>query len=530
VSTVVVEQPAPARRWGRWIAGGAVVVGGIAVVATGQAATVGGWLLGRTAGTALVRRLFLGGLGLTHLVAFASWWSQQSALVGQRGLQPAKDVAKIYEERLGRRRFWLAPSLFWLAPRDATLHALAATGTVAAVLLTLNVAPGVMLVVLYVAWLSTVNAGGAFLRYQWDALLAETTFAALLLAPWRLRPGPDPDIPRLALLALRLVVFRLMFLSGYVKLASGDRTWRGLTALTHHYQTQPLPNPVAWYAHGGPRAFHRFSTAITLGMELALPFVMWLGRPGRLVAGAGFAILLGMLQLTGNYGYFQLLSFVLCIPLLDDRLLAAAGVPRPASVTARLPALSAPLALASLLLGLVQLDVQLFQARHVPAFARKAYEKAAPFEIANAYGLFAVMTTSRPEIVIEGSRDGKIWEAYELPAKPGDLDRAPPVVAPHQPRLDWQLWFAALGPSREADWMVTLAQRLLEGEPAVRALFAKDPFGDDPPLMVRFVLYEYAFSGPSLEGFDEAGRWWQRKRIGVLLGPISLFARVSMNH
>src|SRR6202012_628457 len=70
---------------------------------------------------------------------------------------------------------------------------------------------------------------------------------------------------------------------------------------------------------------------------------------------------------------------------------------------------------------------------------------ASPFQIVNSYGLFAVMTTTRPEIVIEGSDDGAPWQPYESRYNPGKLHRAPRWVQPLQPRLDWQMWFAALG-------------------------------------------------------------------------------------
>src|SRR4029077_11239076 len=89
----------------------------------------------------------------------------------------------------------------------------------------------------------------------------------------------------------------------------------------------------------------------------------------------------------------------------------------------------------------------------VPTPLRQLVEWTAPFHLASRYGLFAVMTTTRPEIIIEGSRDGKTWLPYEFKYKPGDLQRAPRYCAPHQPRLDWQMWFAAMGPPEESPWL-----------------------------------------------------------------------------
>jgi hypothetical protein len=131
----------------------------------------------------------------------------------------------------------------------------------------------------------------------------------------------------------------------------------------------------------------------------------------------------------------------------------------------------------------------------------------------NSYGLFAVMTTSRPEIVIEGSPDGRLWQPYEFRWKPGDLRRAPAFVAPHQPRLDWQMWFAALGTCEENPWLVRLMQRLKEGATPVRGLLAHDPFPDAPPAFMRAVLYDYHFT--SLGERRASGAWWGRQPLGL---------------
>ena len=99
------------------------------------------------------------------------------------------------------------------------------------------------------------------------------------------------------------------------------------------------------------------------------------------------------------------------------------------------------------------------------AAARRRRNSAAsePLRIVNSYGLFAVMTTTREEIIVEGSNDGVTWQAYEFPYKPGDVCRAPPIVAPYQPRLDWQMWFAALGSYQQNRWFVNFMVRLLAG-------------------------------------------------------------------
>ena len=147
-----------------------------------------------------------------------------------------------------------------------------------------------------------------------------------------------------------------------------------------------------------------------------------------------------------------------------------------------------------------------------PAPVVALHRVVAPLSSINGYGLFAVMTTSRPEIVVEGSDDGQSWKAYEFRWKPGDLGRRPAFVAPHQPRLDWQMWFAALGTCEDNQWFVRFVGRLLQGSPPVLALLARNPFPDRPPRFVRAEMYDYAPT--SLEVRRRDGTWWTRQPRG----------------
>mgnify|MGYP001555851331 CR=1 FL=1 len=156
--------------------------------------------------------------------------------------------------------------------------------------------------------------------------------------------------------------------------------------------------------------------------------------------------------------------------------------------------------------------------RRLPRPIARLRELVAPLHSVNVYGLFSVMTTRRPEIVVEGSDDGVVWRAYELPYKPGAVDRPPRFVAPHQPRLDWQLWFAALGPPPA--WFQSFLARLLEGAPEVLGLLASNPFADRPPRFVRALLYYYSMTDRATR--RRTGAWWQRKLLGVYFPPCSL--------
>ena len=143
-----------------------------------------------------------------------------------------------------------------------------------------------------------------------------------------------------------------------------------------------------------------------------------------------------------------------------------------------------------------------------------------PFRSLNRYGLFAVMTTSRPEIIVEGSNDGETWLAYEFKYKPGNPKRPPGFVAPHQPRLDWQMWFAALGTYRENPWLINFCIRLLQGSPQVLRLLEKNPFPESPPSYIRAVVYDYRFTNLATKHSD--GTWWRRERRDLYCPVLSL--------
>jgi hypothetical protein len=144
-------------------------------------------------------------------------------------------------------------------------------------------------------------------------------------------------------------------------------------------------------------------------------------------------------------------------------------------------------------------------------------EQVAPFRSISGYGLFRVMTTSRQEIAVEASDDGASWRELAFRFKPGDPARRPRWSTPHMPRLDWQMWFAALAP-RQAGWLQPFTQRLLEGEPAVWWLLGEEVPANGPPRYLRLVLWDYRFTSPAER--RESGAWWHRERLGELTGSL----------
>ncbi len=461
--------------------------------------------------------LFVRLLALCYLAAFLSLWIQVDGLIGPRGILPAERYLEWVRSQLGPERLWWVPTLAWISAGPGMLHFLCAGGAVVALLVFLGLAPTLGLAVAWAFYLSLSSISQTFLSYQWDALLLETGLLAVFLSPpaWRLRFSPSSPPSKTTLLLLRWLLFRLMFSSGIVKLGSGDPAWRSLTALRYHYETQPLPTWVGWAFHQLPLSFQKVSCVFLFFVEIAVPFLVFLPRRARHVAFGFFITLQALIALTGNYAFFNLLAVALCLLLLDDAVFP--GSRRVASAEGRgrrwPVGILAPVAGILFVAGALQLALTVRRsADGLPRAAVRFVELISPIQSVNRYGLFAVMTTRRPEIVVEGSADGVTWKPYEFRWKPGDVRRRPGFVAPHQPRLDWQMWFAALERCGGNSWVLNFLGRLLQGEPAVLRLLATNPFPEGPPRYVRTLLYEYRFTDRATR--RRTGAWWTRQLQG----------------
>jgi len=463
----------------------------------------------------LVRWVFLRGLGLIYLAAFASLGVQILGLVGSSGISPIASYLLAARQYFGGAAYWYVPTLFWLDASDGALIAATVAGAALAIVLIAGIAVRPVLVALFALYLSCTYAGQGFMRYQWDALLLETGFLAIFL----------PRGSRIIVWPYRWLVFRYMFMAGAPQLASGDATWRSLTALEYHFETQPLPTPVAWYVAQLPHWALAAGAAATLAVEIGAVFLIF--APRRLRAAAAWCIIVFQLlvALTGNYNFFNLLTILLCVFLFDDAALRVAIPLKLRDFIQRrtLPPGRMAAAIATLLslvvvpAGVNRISQLLFD-RNIPV-ASVLSDVVDPLQIVNRYGLFAVMTKSRPEIVIEGSDDGQEWREYEFRYKPGAESRPLSWNIPHQPRLDWQMWFAALGGWQEA-WFGNFLVRLLQASSSVTALLAANPFPDHPPRYVRATIYDYRFA--TSEEHASSGRWWVRQREAALVPPVEL--------
>lgn len=499
-------------------------------------------MLGQSASTTneplsfvLSRWLFLKLLGLVYLIAFGSLVPQLTGLVGTNGLLPIEQYLERSYALLGTEAYYQLPTLLWLWPSDIGLLSACVLGLATAIVAIVGFAPILSFATLWLLYLSLVIAGQDFLSFQWDALLLEAGLLAVFYSPLAWRPSlPAQKQPSAAARWMIWgLAFKLTFLSGVTKLLSGDETWRTLSALQYHYETQPLPTVVSWYVHNAPDWFGLASIVLMFVIEIMVPFVIFLPTNFRRIRTAGCALLCLLqlfIALTGNYGFFNVLTIVLYLSLLDDHIVAVVlprhiSTPGPSHEKPQLPQKVWSVAIAGVTITLAVLSAlslvrEIRRPQPMPAWSTSMLSLVAPLRSINGYGLFRTMTTERPEIVIEGSSNGVTWHEYEFKWKVGNVTTAPSFVQPHMPRLDWQMWFAALSPRQQSHWLIPLAERLRDNDPGALSLINANPFSDDRALFVRLSMYRYTFT--TMEE-SKNGTWWKREFLGHLTDPIAGF-------
>jgi lipase maturation factor 1 len=492
-------------------------------------AAVRRWLVwafdGRSGGAdrLIARWLFLRALGLIYFSAFFALIFQVRGLVGAAGVMPAGEFLDRLRG-LGAERFWVAPTVLWWVHGDRALMAVIWAGLIASLLVVVDLAPRWSLLVCFVCFLSFIGVSQDFGQYQSDGMLLEAGLLSLFLAPRGLWPGWGRESPpsRAALFLLLWEWFRIYFESGVVKLASGDPTWRNLTAMYEYYQNGPLPTWVGWYLQHLPHWFHIATAGLTLVMELVFVWMALLPRPWKVALAVIVTVWQAGVIATANYAFLNYLVLVLGVLLLDDDTLRR-WVParwrlgsKPVAPPPRRGLGWLPFAVSVVVLTWVGyvttagLVTMLWPGAPLPETPVRALE---PFRVANTYGLFANMTPHRYEVEFQGSNDGQNWTAYPFRYKPQNLAERPRIYAPYQPRFDWNLWFASLTSWQEAPIVPLTEERLLAGSPDVLGLFAGDPFGGHPPRYVRAVLWQYWFSSPAEK--DLGGVWWRRQLLGT---------------
>uniref|UniRef100_A0A667ZF12 Lipase maturation factor n=1 Tax=Myripristis murdjan TaxID=586833 RepID=A0A667ZF12_9TELE len=528
----------------------------------------------------LPRRMFLWCMASIYLFAFVSLYVQIPGLYGNDGLLPARWQLR-YSGKPLWEQFLSSPTLLWMAPRlgldtHTAMELLCLIGaalSLAAVLVD-ALRDSIVFLCLWVLYMSLYQVGQVFLYFQWDSLLLETGFLCILVAPLTLIRGSRGvrEHDGVTFWLARWLLFRLMFASGVVKLTSRCPTWWGLTALTYHYETQCIPTPLAWFAQQLPVWWQKLSVVGTFVIEIAVPFLFF-SPLRRLRLGAFYlqVLLQVLIILSGNYNFFNLLTLALCLSLLDDQhvhfWLGKAqknnnnnnnGMVKqkyctPSYIQKVCVCVSVCFCRCACIQGFLRrfwgsMQWTIFAAAAAAMFTislvpftyveydsnaslwpgvRRAYEVVDRYQLVNSYGLFRRMTGvgGRPEVVIEGSNDRVTWTEIEFMYKPGNLSAPPAVVTPHQPRLDWQMWFAALGSYTQAPWFTSLMYRLLQGKRDVIELIQSDvtqyPFHQEPPTYLRAHRYKYWFTEPKADG-SYPERWWRRVYVEEFYPTVQL--------
>ncbi len=463
----------------------------------------------------LTRLVFERALSAIYFIAFLVALNQFPALLGENGLSPAPRFLELVN-------FWQAPGLFHWRYSDRLLRTVAVAGMALSLAIfagPVDLAPAwvsiVAWLVLWALYQSIVNVGQTFYSFGWESLLLEVGLLTAFFGSGLIAP------PALLIWLLRWVLFRLEFGAGLIKLR-GDPCWRNLTCLFYHHETQPMPNPMSWFAHNLPKRFHKLEVLGNHFAQIVAPLLLFMPQPVASIGGAVIVLTQSWLVLTGNFAWLNLLTIALALTAFDDHYVYSHVLRFAPHTLVALPdwwqALSGVLAL-------VVIALSYWPVRNMLSPGQLMNASFNNFHFVNTYGAFGTVTRERYEIVVEGTNGeagapGAGWLEYEFKGKPGDPRRRPPQVAPYHLRLDWLMWFAAMGGPYTYPWFIVFVVRLLEGDVPTLKLLRRNPFPEGPPRYVRALLYRYRFTTPRER--RETGAWWNRTLVGLYLPALRL--------
>jgi Lipase maturation factor len=453
------------------------------------------------------------GIAAIYLVAFVCAARQFRALIGERGMLPIPRF-------LAGRSFWLTPSIFHLHYSDRFFGAVAWLGAALSAALVAGAADLVPLwtamlvwLVLWILYLSIVNAGQSWYGFGFESLLLEAGFLVVFL-------GNDSTAPPVLVIWLaRWLLFRTEFGAGLIKLR-GDHCWRDLTCLYYHHETQPMPGPLSWFFHHLPKPFHRVEVAVNHFTQLVVPFGLFAPQPVAGIAGAIVVITQLWLVFSGNFAWLNWLTMLLAVSAIDFSA-------TPLAVPEAPPLTEPPAWFVGLVIVFTVLVVVLsyWPVRNLMSRRQRMNVTFNPYHLVNSYGAFGGIGRIRREVVIEGTDDAEItdetvWKEYEFKGKPGSVGRLPRQWAPYHLRLDWLMWFAALSPAYAQRWFDAFLERLLRNDRPTLRLLRRNPFSDTPPRYVRARLYRYRFTTPRELWRDHV--WWHRTLDGEYIPAVTL--------
>jgi hypothetical protein len=221
---------------------------------------------------------------------------------------------------------------------------------------------------------------------------------------------------------------------------------------------------------------------------------------------------------SGNFAWLNWITLVLAFAAVDDRSVTAA-LPFLAPVADAGPTATPPwFVVLTVLVGLLLLWLSVPAARNLVSRRQLMNASFNRWHLVNAYGAFGSVTQQRDEVIVEGLYEDGEWRAYEFRGKPGDPRRRPGQFAPYHLRLDWLMWFLALG--MEERWFRVFVVRLLEADAPTLRLLRHDPFAGGRPLAVRARMFRYRFA--TREERRRTGMYWIRQERYTMLPPTSL--------
>jgi len=461
----------------------------------------------------VTRLLLERGIGLICLIAFIVALNQFKPLLGERGLLPVP----LFVKQVPLRE---TPSLFFWAPRDWAFTAAAWLGIVLSCLVITGISSWytwlsvTVWLSIYLLYLSFVNVGQTFYAFGWESILLEACFFAMFLGASRIVPQPIP------IWLFRWLLFRIMFGAGLIKLR-GDPCWKDLTCLDYFYETQPMPNPLSWFYHSAPHWVNKGGVLFNHLAELIVPFGLLLPQPIAGIAGIITIIFQLFIISSGNLSWLNWLTLFLAFSTLDGKFLSAVFPLR----TPEMQAPSMPVAFVNLGLALIVVIMSIPVVVNMLSARQIMNTNFNSFHLVGTYGAFGSITRPRYEVVVEGTADDVItsattWREYEFKGKPGDIRTMPRQIAPYHLRLDWLMWFAAMGSYQQYPWFVNLVAKFLQGDRDVLSLIRSNPFPDRPPRFIRATLYEYHFTTPQER--RKSGAWWKRSAVASYFPAVSL--------
>jgi hypothetical protein len=488
------------------------------------------------------RWLVLRGVGLIYVIIFSGILQEGRALIGPHGLAPIADFCALAARVLPNVfvRVLRVPSLFLIRSDPMMISALEWCGLAAAIALVLNLWPRLALFACWAIFLSFVVVWQEFSTTLNDRLMLETALLCIPFAPAGFRPGLGSDSPPrpITVLMMRWLIIRIMLTSGLMKVLGGDPRWLNFTFMEKMYETSPAPTVLGYYVYHLPHAFHIGEVLFTFAAELLVPVLAILGgRRGRTIAVVTWTIFQLGIQLTGNFAWLNTAAIALGLLFLDDQMIVAgcrrlrlgAGAERLAAYARPAPAL--PGRRFIVLGALLWLHFALTIYCSI-VYLRGATPPGPPdphtqpveflfrdFRVANFYHLYATTSPARDDVEFAGSNDGgATWRPYPFRYKPQFEDRMSPFLAPRFGRFEATLQIVLdnrLGVSLIPD----VAHELLQGNPDVIGLFARNPFPDVPPRIVRMIVYRYTYT--DLKAHRATGRYWNKVYVGEFAQPVS---------